>query len=132
MNWNKIVYDVLRTSPSVTALVPASSIMSAGGLKGVPRERPFIVLGFGEETPAGVSRSVVEGNLEVRVHDDPGDYQRIGLILSAVRQALVNYMESGLIAFLWQSDGGELPDDGLNTITRIGSFRMLGRVSEEV
>ncbi len=101
-----MVYGILTSSPSVTALVPVSSIMSAGGLKGIPRYRPFIVLGFGEETPAGVSRSVVEGNLEVRVHDDPGDYQRIGLILSAVKKALVDYMEPGLIAFLWQSDGG--------------------------
>lgn len=121
MNWDELIYQSLIANPPV---LTAAQIRIRGGMLGVPKDRPFMILDFGDE-PRHDIPGVEQRDLSVWVHDDPGDYQRIGRVLADVRARLESVVAAGVVSIVWQGNSQGLPDDGLNTITRNGSFRML-------
>ncbi len=71
--------------------------------------------------------------LEVWVHDQPGDYDRVDKILEYVRQVLDGAEHrkgaSGaeIVRCEWKSDSPDLDDDGYGTITRMSAFEIIGK-----
>lgn len=126
MDWRSYVYSKLTTDAPLLNAVPATSIYGSGSLKAAPEVRPFIVLSFGEETPS-VGDATLQG-LSVYVHDDPGDYLRIGNILKLIRNVLPGQViDPSGISVGWTGDSTDLADDTYKTITRFASFTLVGR-----
>lgn len=132
MEWRKWLYETVKAIPGVNDLAPGG-VHAAGSLKGTPDEKPFIVLRMGvQQSALNDSDAPLVTNQEaiVYVHDQAGTYTRIDNILSIVRTTLVGQVsEETAVACTWQGDSGELSDEFYRTITRNGSFRLIGRVS---
>lgn len=126
MDWRTWAYQKLIGDAAFTALVPAASVYGAGSLTQTPEKKPFVVLRFGPAIAAPVPDTHYT-ELQVWAHDRPGDYLRIQEILAQAKTTLVGQIVSiGAIACRWQGDSNDLADDGLGTITRNSSFRLVG------
>ena len=125
MNWRAWVYDKLRLGPAVTSIV-AERIYSSGELEAAPKDKPFIVLRFDDETPEIEEASFQD--VTVWVHDEPGSYVRIDEALSAVRTTLEGPVVApdGVYA-TWLGDSPDLADDARQTLVRNSAFRLAGR-----
>lgn len=94
-----------------------------------PRERPFIQIRWGRnDTGLDV---ITRRQVTIWVHDEPGDYARIDLIILRLRQLLPSLvgMSNGLghvVGVEWTGDSEDLADDGHRTITRWASFSLVG------
>lgn len=135
MDWRSWVFNQLRTDATILEDIPEDSIFGSGALQGAPARRPFILVTFGTELPeindadAPVATSQ---RATVYVHDDPGDYLRIGRVLARVRLRLAGStagMSAGGIVGLWEGDSADLGDDLFKTITRFGEYRFVGKVA---
>jgi len=130
--WRTWLYDRLRLTSPVVALVPEASIYGAGSLTAPPAKKPFIVITMGQDVPEfpGVSRQ----DATLWFHDEPGTYNRIDQIRQAVRQALCGpdgntgpVAEAGAIACRWMADSGDQADEGYGTIVKTTDFQLVGR-----
>jgi hypothetical protein len=128
INWRQWIYMTLTASPAATrAIVPVSSVYAGGSLTGRPHRSPFIVIRMMPNSVAVKQGFAHRQIAEVWAHDEPGSYQRIDRILSAVRADLVGPVTiPDAIACEWSGDSQDLPDDGLGTITRSASFTLIG------
>lgn len=94
-----------------------------------PQERPFIQIRWGRnDTGLDV---ITRRQVTIWVHDEPGDYARIDLIILRLRQLLPSLvgMSNGLghvVGVEWTGDSEDLADDGHRTITRWASFSLVG------
>ena len=126
MDWRTWAYDTLTSDPLWVIEGNAIPTHGGGSLKKTPDDKPFVVLRFGPTIEAPVPGTDFT-ELQVWAHDDAGSYQRIGLILALAKSILVGQVaEVGAIACRWQGDSADLADDGLGTITRNSSFRLVG------
>lgn len=127
MDWRTWAYQTLTEDPRWVIDGNAIATFGAGSLTSTPDDKPFVVLRFGVTIEAAVPGTDYT-DLQVWAHDDPGTYMRIGTILALAKSILVGQVaEVGAIACRWQGDSGDLADDGLGTITRNSSFRLVGK-----
>lgn len=127
INWREWLYAKLIADTELTSLVSTTSIFGAGSLTQTPKDKPFIVLSFGPEIPMRVSDTTQQDG-KIWVHDSPGNYLRIGLILARLRAMLVGQVsDSNGLVCRWQGDSPDLADDGYGTITKNASFLFIGR-----
>lgn len=129
MDWRTWAYAKLTANAGVGALVQDADVHGSGSLEGSPA-RPFIMLRFGP-TVRGAYAGTSQTELQVWVHDEPGDYLRIQAILQAVRAALEGVVASaGAHVARWQGESQDLADDGYGTITRWASYNLVGTTTE--
>ncbi len=130
MNWNRAVYERLTNSPEFSALIPPDRVLAGGGINVIPppEHRPFIVLRFGAESPTEV-KPATDQSLEGWVHDDPGDFQRINEVLGVLKVVLQSMSGGDIISVVWTGNSEGFPDDSLRTITRYGTYRLLGKAA---
>lgn len=132
--WREWVYQKLIADVGVTAIVPVASIYGGGSVTAPPANKPFIVIRQGTEVRGpypGISATTVS----VWVHDEPGDYLRIGQALKAIRAALVGAGghtaatpgATGGVACRWAGESDDLADDFLKTIVRNASYSLNGK-----
>jgi hypothetical protein len=130
-DWPLYMRVKLKNDPTVTELLGnrEQGIYAAGSLSGPPDKKPFITIhtdedGRGPFPGRGLSR------VSVHVHDQPGTYSRIRLILHRVRAALEGPCEgTGVVGggtCRWLNDSGDIADEGFNTIVRTGQYQMTG------
>lgn len=126
MDWRSYAFERISTSTSVLEHVPEEYVFGAGSLKGSVSKSPFIVILFDPETP-GPFPGAINSGFVVAVHDEPGDYLRIGTLLRAVRGALVGQVRRpGAVACQWLGDSQDLSDESLGTIYRTATFSAAG------
>ena len=96
-----------------------------------PQVRPFIVLRW-QNVALGLAQ-VNQRILQVWVHDEPADYERIDETLKRLRTLLgsieavrIDGGDAGLHTVLWEGDSDDLRDDEAGTITRWAQFRLTG------
>lgn len=93
--------------------------------------RPFAVVRLGV-FGRGLAH-VKRGTAEIWVHDDPGSYDRIDVILKSVYDRLDGAAHlkgedgSELILSTWTGTSGDLNDPGFRTITKNISFEIVGK-----
>jgi hypothetical protein len=133
MNWRTWAAEQLRLYVPLTTIIPAKSMYAAGSLTGRPSLVPFLIVDFGTEF-IGPYPGASEQEMDVFVHDEPGDFMRIDQVLTYVRQALMGgedvttgrVAETNGIAVSWDSDSRDLADDGYKTIYKFASFTLRG------
>ncbi len=129
MDWRSWVYRELTSDP---ALLPPllAGIYGAGSLNAPPKVKPFLVIKFDGDTH-GAIRAVEVTRLTLWAHDDPGDYLRIGDVLSAAKLALCGDGERvavpGAIACVWRGNSGDLSDPDYGTIVRNSSYDLVAK-----
>jgi hypothetical protein len=130
MNWRTWLKETLSEDTQLTELVPADSIIGAGGLEGVPTP-PFIVINLGPQDVVfneADMPEITEYTASIWAHDRPGSYDFIDSVLFEIQIALVGQVaDEGICR--WQGDSGELADDVLKTITRNSNYLLIGRKS---
>jgi hypothetical protein len=96
-----------------------------------PKVRPMIVLNWGRTNPGmgAINRRL----LQVWIHDNPGDYERIDRCLQHVRAAFddiagINTGTAGqwLSQIDWEGDSDNLVDDVVGTFARYGEYTFTG------
>ena len=130
MDWRLWVYEKVRQTQSIENLVE-DRIYGSGSLEGAPDVKPFLMLRLEADSPElndGDAPLITSRTLTVFVHDEPGSYVRIEQMLAMLRTALVGQVPSA-VACTWLGDTGDLADDTFKTITRAGTFRLVGGVS---
>lgn len=133
--WDVYLYQTLSTDgPLLDIVGGVENVYGPGALEGPPATKPFVVLRQETEIPASIpGRSV--SNWSVYVHDDPGDYMRIGAALAAVRAALAPDVQGlgqhpgGVCR--WAGDSANLSDEVNHTIVRYGSYQFMGKDGPE-
>jgi len=129
-DWRSWVFSTLSTDATVLPHVPASRILGAGALEGSVNDKPFINIMFDQDVP-GPFPGVSTQRCVVWVHDEPGDYLRIGTVLRAVRSALSGQVAgAGAVGCRWLGDSQDLSDESMGTITRNATFGMSGLKGE--
>jgi len=96
-----------------------------------PQVRPFMVLRW-QNVVVGIA-PVNQRILQVWVHDEPADYERIDAALYRLRTLLgsieavrIDGGDAGLHTVIWEGDSDDLRDDEVGTITRWAQFRLTG------
>jgi hypothetical protein len=96
-----------------------------------PQVRPFMILRW-QSVAVGIG-PVNQRLLQVWVHDQPADYERIDQTLRRLRTLFgsleavrVDGGDAGLHTVLWEGDSDDLRDDEARTITRWAQFRLTG------
>lgn len=99
--------------------------------KDTPQTRPMMVLRWQDVSP-GLG-TVNRRNLQVWIHDTPGDYGRIDRILKRVRTLLTSMFgvnagdaSSWITQIDWQGDSDDLRDDEAVTFCRYSNFTITG------
>jgi hypothetical protein len=99
--------------------------------KDTPQVRPLMVLRW-QDTSPGLG-TVNQRNLQVWVHDTPGDYTRIDRILKRVRIVLESIVginagdaASWVTQIDWKGDSDDLDDDEAVTFCRNSNFTVTG------
>lgn len=123
------VANALELSPALALLgITEKDIMLASAADN-PAGRPFIVLRWGVVQPGmGTAKRSI---LDIYVHDEPGDYDRIDSCISAIRTTLdeigqVMTPTGSLTHIEWNGDSGDLDDDTYGTIMRYSTFTLTG------
>lgn len=124
MDWRSWAYNRISTCQEILDAVGVDGVIGGGALEGAVAKKPFVVISFDQTNPGPFPGSETQG-MSVWVHDEPGDYLRIGTLLKAARDVLVGQVASlGAVACVWQGDSQDLSDESLGTITRNASFMM--------
>lgn len=127
MNWRHWLKSRMDTVPGLEEF----DVYGGGSLTGSPEHRPFIVINVGLDVPElndGDAPAWTRRMASIWVHDDPGSYDRIDDIISAIRGELVGQVSrEGAICCLWDGDSDQLADDMMGTITRYISLQLVGR-----
>ena len=120
----------IQTALSAAPGLPSGQSWGAHALD-TPQEFPFIVTRWEDKTPAfGL---IGPQNLTIWVHDEPGDYTRINVLLEWIKATLtamihVSGSDGSIVTQVdWTGDSPDLFDDGWNTITRNATFRIISR-----
>lgn len=99
--------------------------------KDTPQVRPLMVLRW-QDTSPGMGR-VNQRNLQVWVHDTPGDYTRIDRILKRVYVLLTTMFgvntgdaDSWITQIDWKGDSDDLDDDEAVTFCRYSNYTITG------
>jgi hypothetical protein len=132
MDWRLWVYERTRQLQALEDIIGGEeNIYAAGALTAAPEHKPFIILRMDADTPDlndGDAPLIASRTLTVWVHDEPGSYVRIEGVLALLRTALIGQVPTA-VACAWLGDTGDLADDTFKTITRAGTFRLIGGVS---
>ena len=129
MDWRLWSYELIRTNQPIVDVIE-ERVFGSGSVDKVPERKPFIIIRQDAPLPDlndGDAPLIASTTLTVWVHDEPGSYARIDRILGYVRGILVGQVP-GAVACTWLGDSGDLSDDTFKTITRNGSFRLVGGV----
>lgn len=123
-----LIYSELIADPILNILGITDSGTFAVDVD-TPAARPFIQLRWGRNDE-GLD-VVTRRTLTIWVHSEPGDYERIDLIIFRIRQLLptLEARSNGLghlVGVEWTGDSEDLSDDGHKTITRWTSFVLVG------
>lgn len=125
----------------VTTRLTSDSAMNTEGInlgstflshdKDTPQVRPLMVLRW-QDTAPGLS-TVNQRNLQVWVHDVPGDYTRVDRILRRVKTLLTTMfgvnagdVDSWITQIDWKGDSDDLSDDEAVTFCRYSNFTVTG------
>lgn len=124
----EIVRAAIIEDVTLASLGVVPSRVKSGDMD-TPQGRPFLQLRWGR-TDFGLD-VVLRRNLVIWVHDEPGDYTRIDLIILQLRSLLVELVgqSNGLghvVGVEWVGDSEDLADDGHRTIARTASFVLVG------
>ena len=99
--------------------------------KDTPQVRPLMVLRY-QDTSPGMG-PVKQRNLQVWVHDIPGDYTRIDRILRRVEAILTSLFginagdaNSWISQIDWKGDSDDLDDDEAVTFCRYSNYTITG------
>lgn len=132
-DWRSWLFGRISTDGPTLAFIPAASVYGAGSLMKPPENKPFLVIRMGTEDP-GPFPGVVVAHAVLWVHDEPGDYLRIGQALAAARRALLGteprlgqVVQVGAVGCRWMGDSEDLSDPDLGTITRNSTYDLLGK-----
>lgn len=137
-DWPLYFRTKLKNDPALLAYLPAGedSIYGAGSLDGPPQKKPFLIIHTdAEERGAFPGRG--KSFMSVHVHDQPGTYSRIRLVLALCRNALCGADQTegqasgaagvtGGGTVRWTGNSADLADEGFNTIVRTGSYECTG------
>lgn len=146
MNWRQWLYVKLATSSELLAKVSLDNIAAAGSIEGAPKERPFILIRVGDETPELRDNAVAiatSRTASIWVYDEPGSYDLIDEIIDIIKSILQCEVERSLDATsvptiedtvffsggtqsIWENDSLELADDVWSAITRNTNYRLVG------
>lgn len=124
MNWREWVYQTLLNDEELMDLVPVGSVFGAGAVGTRPESKPFVVIRMG---PTQYNSFWSAANVQIWVHDEPGDYGRIDQIIDRCKSVLNRKTVDRLggIVSEWTGDSTDLADDGYGTITRNTSYRLV-------
>lgn len=134
LDWRTWIYNRLRLSAAVLALVPEASIYGDGSITGPPENKPFIVVQVDNELREWVGHS--RGFVTIWAHDEPGNYVLVGQILKTVRNVLCGNGETtgqaleqsakpnGIIQ--WLRDSPDQSDIDFGTLSRNSQYQLLG------
>lgn len=128
MDWRQWYYEKISQTQDILDVIPVEYIFGSGSLDTVPPHKPFMVLRNDAAIPLlndGDAPLIADKTLFVWIHDEPGSYARIDGLLDIVRGILVGQVTDA-VACTWSGDSGDLADDTFKTITRNGSFRLVG------
>jgi hypothetical protein len=140
MSVRSFVFSLITTDSELNVLGFTEDNVFTSHDEDTPQARPFIILRW-LSTDVGLNDwdTGVGSNLRrltVWVHDDPGDYARIDKTLERVRTllTLVRGAYTGSIGkFIgqinWNGDSDDFKDDIVGTITRNGSYTIIGSAS---
>lgn len=110
--------------------IPAERWHGSGSIVDTP-PRPFAELRFGGRYP-GMGQ-VRRRRLEVWIHDDEGDYDRIEKELKFVKGLLdgAHHIQDGagneIVACTWVNDSTDLYDDGYRTNCMMSNYDLVGK-----
>lgn len=126
----QLLYDAL-TADSILNSLGITDDSSFAVDVDTPVNRPFLQLRWGRNDQALSKTQIGRRTLTVWVHDEPGDYTRIDLIVQRVRDILLPMAGQSngfghVIAVEWSGDSEDLTDDGHKTIARNTSFSLVG------
>jgi hypothetical protein len=128
MNSRAWLWRRLTENAPLTALIPSTRIYSSGSLFAVPDVKPFLMIRL-EPMLLGPFNGTEWQDSSIWIHDVPGSYVLIDSVLSAVREAMISAGsaegDNQFMTALHQGDSQDLVDDGFNTITRNGSYRLV-------
>lgn len=124
----RLIMNMLTTNDPLLNEIPADRWFGSGAVVDTPA-RPFAEIRFGGVFP-GLGR-VKRRRLEVWIHDEEGDYERIDHIIGLVKDVLdgaehVFYENVELISSEWKGDSTDLFDDGYRTNTKSTGFDVIG------
>ena len=121
------IYQELVNSP-VTAYT-GDRIFQANSVFTPPKEKPFLVIRMSTANPiTPYAAGAKQTNFQLWVHDDPGDYFIIDLIMGEVRSALLSAVrEDGFYEFRYLETSQDLEDDAMNTITKYCRYAAITR-----
>ena len=125
----KVVFSLLSSDAELQALVGDRIVERSALDDGGPAVKPFIVLGYAGTTRLGPGAEPKD--LTLSVHDERGDYSRIGEVLSLCRTILESAIHvevdgQHLSSAYWQGDSEDLYDDALRTNFRSAGYRLIG------
>lgn len=133
MTIRSFVFSLLTTDTTLIALgITADSVFTTHDVD-TPQVRPMIVLRWGL-TDNVLNRSpIASRGLQVWVHDQPGDYERIETILRRVRTLLTSVSaqnagasDAWVSEIKWERFSEDLSDEDAGTIARNGDFTITG------
>ena len=96
-----------------------------------PQQRPFVNLRW-EEKPKSFGFHGRE-RMSIRVHDEPGSYDRIRQSLDEIRDAVTSavHVDGGdgetITQCDWEGRSADLYDDGFGTITKYDTYTVVSR-----
>jgi hypothetical protein len=125
------VYSLLSSSSELAALGFTGGSIYRSVSAESPEQRPFMVLRWGNETPAfGTTGTEF---LTVWVYDEPGDYGRIDSALLAIRNVLTSAVQVAgtdnkiLTQADWSGNSEDLYDDMFACITKNSLYTVVSR-----
>jgi hypothetical protein len=130
-----MMFDVRRKifqelANSAVTVYTADRIFAGNSVFTPPHEKPFVVIRMGIQNPTGpvYATGAMDVVFALWVHDDPGDYHRIDLVISECRKALLSASrEPGFYEFRYLETGADLADDFMSTILKVCRFKAVTR-----
>jgi hypothetical protein len=133
MTIRSFVFSLLTADATLNSLgITANSVFTTHDVD-TPQVRPMIVLRWGITDNVLNKSPMASRGLQVWVHDEPGDYERIETILRRVRTLLTSVSaanagtnEDWVTEIKWERFSEDLSDEDARTITRNGDFTITG------
>ena len=131
MTVRELIFESVTTDPVLQVLGFDEDHVFTDHSLDTPQVRPLIVLRW-QNVVVGLG-SVNQRILQVWVHDQPADYERIDQTLKRLRTLLgsieavrIDGGAAGLHTVIWEGESDDLRDVEVGTITRWAQFRLTG------
>lgn len=129
MSHRQFVYERALTVSGLTA----DNVFASGSkeLQSSPKERPFVVIEMGTETPS-LNGTVSRQTVNLFVHDDPGSRVASDALLTSLRSVMTadpSASDASVCGTDWAGDGRDTTDEFYKTIYKQATFVVAGRAS---